>query len=124
MGGRREPEPQDQNPIAQVTRRTAAATCGIRNSASALLVLSANRRSRLRYVRADDLVFVAKLNQVNTNGIENMAHAEAVSVLIRDDRVTNRPNSEALLQKRTRASESFLSHVLSREERKAIYDSI
>ena len=41
--------------------------------------------------------YVAKLNQVNTNGVEPMAHAVAMPTFMREDRVTNQPHTEALL---------------------------
>jgi aspartyl-tRNA(Asn)/glutamyl-tRNA(Gln) amidotransferase subunit C len=43
------------------------------------------------------LSYVTKLSHVNTDGIEPMAHAVEVLALIREDRVTNQPNTEALL---------------------------
>ncbi|MEW6297040.1 MAG: Asp-tRNA(Asn)/Glu-tRNA(Gln) amidotransferase subunit GatC [Thermodesulfobacteriota bacterium] len=39
-----------------------------------------------------------KLNELNTDGIEPMAHAVEVPALMREDRVTNQADTEALLQ--------------------------
>ena len=43
------------------------------------------------------LSYVTKLSHVNTDGIEPTAHAVEVPALMREDRVTNQPNTEALL---------------------------
>ena len=44
------------------------------------------------------LSYVEKLRQVNTEGIEPMAHAVDVAAPLRADEVANQPNTEALLQ--------------------------
>lgn len=44
------------------------------------------------------LSYVEKLTQVNTAGIEPMAHAVEIDAPLREDRVTNQPNTAALLQ--------------------------
>ena len=44
------------------------------------------------------LAYMDKLNQLNTDGIEPTAHAVAVPAPLREDRVTNRANTAALLQ--------------------------
>lgn len=44
------------------------------------------------------LQYIEKLKTLNTDGVEPMSHAVAISPLLREDRVTNRPNPEALLQ--------------------------
>jgi len=43
------------------------------------------------------LTYVAKLNQLNTDGVEPTAHAMRVPAPLRDDRVTNQANTDALL---------------------------
>ena len=43
------------------------------------------------------LSYIEKLTQVNTDGIEPMANAVETSTVMREDRVTNQPNTEALL---------------------------
>ncbi len=44
------------------------------------------------------LAYVAKLNELNTDGVEPMAHAVEVPAPMREDRVTNEANTEVLLQ--------------------------
>lgn len=44
------------------------------------------------------LTYVEKLNQLNTDGIEAMTHAVEVPSPMREDRVTNQPDTDALLQ--------------------------
>ena len=44
------------------------------------------------------LVYLEKLNELNTDGIDPLAHAVEVPALMRTDRVTNQANTEALLQ--------------------------
>jgi len=44
------------------------------------------------------LSYIEKLSQVNTEGIDPMAHAVDIAAPLREDRVTNEPNTEALLQ--------------------------
>lgn len=44
------------------------------------------------------LAYVAKLNELNTDGVEPMVHVVEVPVPLREDRVTNQANTEALLQ--------------------------
>jgi aspartyl-tRNA(Asn)/glutamyl-tRNA(Gln) amidotransferase subunit C len=43
------------------------------------------------------LTYVAKLNQLNTDAVEPTAHAVTVPAPLRDDRVTNQANTDALL---------------------------
>jgi aspartyl-tRNA(Asn)/glutamyl-tRNA(Gln) amidotransferase subunit C len=43
------------------------------------------------------LTYVAKLNQLNTDGVEPTAHAVTVPAPLRDDRVTNQANTDVLL---------------------------
>ena len=44
------------------------------------------------------LAYVEKLNELNTDSVEPMAHAVEVPAPMREDRVTNEANTEALLQ--------------------------
>lgn len=44
------------------------------------------------------LAYVAKLNELNTDGVEPLVHAVEVPGPMREDRVTNEANTEALLQ--------------------------
>jgi len=44
------------------------------------------------------LSYVEKLKQLNTDGVEPTAHAVAVPGPLREDRVTNQADTEALLQ--------------------------
>jgi aspartyl-tRNA(Asn)/glutamyl-tRNA(Gln) amidotransferase subunit C len=44
------------------------------------------------------LAYVAKLNELNTDGVEPMTHAVEVPAPLREDRVTNAADTEALLQ--------------------------
>jgi aspartyl-tRNA(Asn)/glutamyl-tRNA(Gln) amidotransferase subunit C len=44
------------------------------------------------------LAYVEKLNELNTDGVEPMAHAVEVPAPMREDRVTNEADTEALLQ--------------------------
>ena len=44
------------------------------------------------------LAYVEKLNELNTDGVEPMAHAVEVPAPMREDRVTNEATTEALLQ--------------------------
>ena len=53
------------------------------------------------------LSYVAKLDQVNTNGVEPMAHAVEMPTFMREDRVTNQPNTEALLLNAPVRAEKF-----------------
>ncbi len=44
------------------------------------------------------LTYVEKLNRVNTDGIEPMVHVVEIPSPMREDRVTNQPDTEALLR--------------------------
>ncbi len=44
------------------------------------------------------LTYMEKLNQLNTDKVEPTAHAVAVPSPLREDRVTNQPDTDALLQ--------------------------
>jgi aspartyl-tRNA(Asn)/glutamyl-tRNA(Gln) amidotransferase subunit C len=44
------------------------------------------------------LAYVEKLNGLNTDGVEPLAHAVEVPAPMRDDRVTTEANTEALLR--------------------------
>ncbi len=53
-------------------------------------------------------VYIEKLRQVDTEGIEPMSHAVDVAAPLRADAVTNQPNAEALLQNAPARSGDFL----------------
>lgn len=44
------------------------------------------------------LMYIEKLEELNTDEVEPMVHAVEVPTLLRDDRVTNQANTNALLQ--------------------------
>ncbi len=44
------------------------------------------------------LAYVEKLNELHTDGVEPMVHAVEVPAPMREDRITNEANTEALLQ--------------------------
>ena len=58
---------------------------------------SGEEESRLTEQLGKILEYFAVLERVDTSGIEPMAHALDVVNALRDDRVTNEPNTEALL---------------------------
>lgn len=53
------------------------------------------------------LEYVTTLERIETAGVEPMAHASDVVNALRDDRVTNQPNTEALLANAPAADENF-----------------
>jgi aspartyl-tRNA(Asn)/glutamyl-tRNA(Gln) amidotransferase subunit C len=53
------------------------------------------------------LGYIEKLRQVDTEGIEPMAHAVDVAAPLRADKVTNEPNTNALLQNAPTRSGNF-----------------
>ena len=53
------------------------------------------------------LSYVAMLSNVNTDGIEPTAHAVEVPARMREDRVTNQPNTDALLHNAPARMENF-----------------
>jgi aspartyl-tRNA(Asn)/glutamyl-tRNA(Gln) amidotransferase subunit C len=53
------------------------------------------------------LSYVEKLRQVNTEGIEPLAHAVDVAAPLRADEVSTQPNTEALLQNAPARSGNF-----------------
>jgi len=53
------------------------------------------------------LSYVTKLSHVNTEGIEPTAHAVEVPALMREDRVTNQPNTDALLRNAPARMDNF-----------------
>jgi aspartyl-tRNA(Asn)/glutamyl-tRNA(Gln) amidotransferase subunit C len=44
------------------------------------------------------LTYMEKLNELNTDGVEPLAHAIEVAAPLREDQVTNQANTDALLQ--------------------------
>jgi aspartyl-tRNA(Asn)/glutamyl-tRNA(Gln) amidotransferase subunit C len=53
------------------------------------------------------LSYVEKLNQLDTDGIEPTAHAVNIPSPFREDRVTNEPNTEALLRNAPAREDNF-----------------
>jgi aspartyl-tRNA(Asn)/glutamyl-tRNA(Gln) amidotransferase subunit C len=53
------------------------------------------------------LQYMEKLTTLNTDGVEPMSHAVAVSSFLREDRVTNQPNPKALLQNTPAREDNF-----------------
>ena len=68
-----------------------------RLAALARLHLTSEEKAALEVHLHRMLSYVEKLTQVNTDGIEPMAHAVEIHAVKREDRVTNHPNTEALL---------------------------
>jgi len=63
----------------------------------ARLRLTADEASALTHQLDHILVYMDKLNQIDTANIEPFSHASAATNALRDDRVTNQPNADALL---------------------------
>jgi aspartyl-tRNA(Asn)/glutamyl-tRNA(Gln) amidotransferase subunit C len=63
--------------------------------------------ARLRLTEAEEndltnqldaiLAYMDKLNEIDTSGVEPFSHATDASNALREDRVTNQPNAEAML---------------------------
>jgi aspartyl-tRNA(Asn)/glutamyl-tRNA(Gln) amidotransferase subunit C len=73
----------------------------------ARLRLNVEEESRFAEQLGKILEYVAALQGVNTLGIEPMAHALDVVNALREDRVTNQPDTEALLNNAPAADDSF-----------------
>jgi aspartyl-tRNA(Asn)/glutamyl-tRNA(Gln) amidotransferase subunit C len=71
------------------------------------LRLTVEEESRFAKQLGKVLDYVAVLQKVDTSGIEPMAHALDVVNAFRDDRVTNQPNPEALLNNAPAADDNF-----------------
>jgi aspartyl-tRNA(Asn)/glutamyl-tRNA(Gln) amidotransferase subunit C len=68
-----------------------------RVAALARLRLTPEEESRLTDQLDEILQYMAKLNQLDTTQVEPMAHVIDVVNPLREDRITNQPNADALL---------------------------
>ena len=64
----------------------------------ARLELSEREESELVVHFDNVLNYMGKLNELNTDGVEPLAHAVEVLTPLRDDQVTNQANADALLR--------------------------
>jgi aspartyl-tRNA(Asn)/glutamyl-tRNA(Gln) amidotransferase subunit C len=63
----------------------------------ARLRLTPEDEERLTEQLSNILQYVGKLNQLDTSGIEPFAHAADIANPMREDAITNEPNTDALL---------------------------
>lgn len=63
----------------------------------ARLRLTAEEEERLTEQLDEILRYMDKLNQLDTTHVETFVHAVDIVNALRDDKVTNRPNTDALL---------------------------
>lgn len=63
----------------------------------ARLSLTAQEEERLTEQLDEILRYMDKLNQLDTTHVETFVHAVDIANALRDDKVTNRPNTDALL---------------------------
>jgi aspartyl-tRNA(Asn)/glutamyl-tRNA(Gln) amidotransferase subunit C len=68
-----------------------------RVAALARLRLSAEEESHLTEELDKILQYMAKLEQLDTSGVEPMVHAVDIVHPLREDKVSNRPNPQAIL---------------------------
>ena len=54
------------------------------------------------------LAYMDKLNELDTDGVEPLAHAVEMEAPLRDDRVTSQADADALLQNAPRRQADFL----------------
>ncbi len=54
------------------------------------------------------LAYMDKLNELDTDGVEPLAHAVEMETPLRDDRVTSQADADALLQNAPRRQADFL----------------
>ena len=54
------------------------------------------------------LAYMDKLNELDTDGVEPLAHAVEMETPLRDDRVTGQANADALLQNAPQRQADFL----------------
>jgi len=73
----------------------------------ARLRLTREEEDRLAEQLGNILEYMTTLERVDTSGIEPMAHALDMVNALRDDRVTNEPNTEALQVNAPAADEDF-----------------
>jgi aspartyl-tRNA(Asn)/glutamyl-tRNA(Gln) amidotransferase subunit C len=76
-------------------------------AALARLRLAPEEESRLTEQLDKILQYMAKLNELDTNQVEPMAHVIDIVNAFREDRVTNRPNTDALLANAPALDDSF-----------------
>jgi aspartyl-tRNA(Asn)/glutamyl-tRNA(Gln) amidotransferase subunit C len=73
----------------------------------ARLRLTAEEEERLTEQLDNILHYMEKLNQLDTSEVEPLAHAVDITNAFRDDKVTNRPNVDALLANAPARDETF-----------------
>jgi aspartyl-tRNA(Asn)/glutamyl-tRNA(Gln) amidotransferase subunit C len=73
----------------------------------ARLRFSDEEEGRLTEQMGNILQHMAALERLDTAGVEPMAHALDMINALREDRVTNKPNTEALLANAPAADETF-----------------
>jgi aspartyl-tRNA(Asn)/glutamyl-tRNA(Gln) amidotransferase subunit C len=91
--------PVSAQPIDQQTIERLATLARIRLTAEETGAVEEHLRRMFSYIE--------KLREVNTEGIEPMAHAVDVAAPLRADEVTNQPNTEGLLQNAPACSGEF-----------------
>ncbi len=64
----------------------------------ARLALSSEEETELVEHFDKVLSYMEKLNELNTDGVEPLAHAVEIPAPLREDQVTNQANADALLQ--------------------------
>ena len=82
--------PPPAQPLDQLTIERLAALARIQLTPAETAALETHLHRMLSYIE--------KLSQVNTEGIDPMAHAVDLAAPLREDRITNDPNTEVLLQ--------------------------
>lgn len=75
----------------------------------ARLDLTPNEQERFAGELDRILEYMDKLNELDTDGVEPMAHAVDVVNVLRPDRAVNQPRTEALLRNAPARDEDFLS---------------
>lgn len=73
----------------------------------ARLQLTAEEEERITGQLDEILQYMDKLNELDTSQVEPLAHAVDIVNAFREDRITNRPNAEALLANAPAKDESF-----------------
>ena len=75
----------------------------------ARLDLTPDEQERLTGQLGRILVYMDKLNELDTSGVEPMSHAVDVVNVLRPDRAVNQPRTEALLSNAPAREDDFLS---------------
>lgn len=75
----------------------------------ARLDLTPDEQERLTGQLGRILDYMDKLNELDTDGVEPMSHAVDAANVLRPDRVTNQPQTEALLENAPARDQDFLS---------------